>query len=523
MQAAHSCKAGKMSVLQTNLSIAILSIAMVLGVLFRLRIYLENRSLWLDASMLAINIVEKSYAELWGLLDWNQSAPVGFLFASKAIGSIFDYSELSLTLLPCVFGIGALVVFLRLAVDLLGTVTAPLAFIPFSLCSTAIYYSGEFKQYSADLFFSTLILSVAFQILRENYSQRALMQFGLLGIVSVWFSHTATILLAGTGIVLFVIGLHRGMRQATKYLAVIGAVIVLHFTALYIFQVRPATAQYMFAFWAKGFAPVIPVSQDAFGWWGKTALGYLSYPLGFHGYGVWIASMLLSVGVISFGFRLSSRSIIVVLVMPIFILIAFSMAHLYPIVTGRYDIHSRLVLFTIPIAYLLIGLGAKAIAESFSRPWPVTFCLVFLIAYSPIRHMMPWPGFLRQEMRPLVSYLQKNAVEGDVIYVYSRAVPAFMFYTRKKPLSFIRGQVFSFPEVDKEVARLAKKEHGKRIWAVISHDLNMERIIQKVLKDRNGPVFKRVFPGAHLLLSVPRNAEVRSKRGRFDYNSRFSI
>ena len=74
-------------------STVILALAIVLGLTLRLHMYLWNRSLWLDPAWLALNIVDKNYLALFGQLDGGQMAPVGFLIASKLIGSAFGYSD----------------------------------------------------------------------------------------------------------------------------------------------------------------------------------------------------------------------------------------------------------------------------------------------------------------------------------------------------------------------------------------------------------------------------------------------
>ena len=153
---------------------SILAISLIVGFLFRFRMYIQERSFWLDTANLANNVVEKKYADLWKLLDGNQSAPVGFLFASHFVGTFFDYSELSLLFLPFMFGTGALLLFLIFSVDVLGLKVAPLAFLPFSFCSTAIYYSGEFKQYSGDLF-----LAYSFCLSRIEFSKNDMKNHGL--------------------------------------------------------------------------------------------------------------------------------------------------------------------------------------------------------------------------------------------------------------------------------------------------------------------------------------------------------
>jgi hypothetical protein len=48
---------------------------MLLGLALRLRPYLANRSLWMDESFLALNIMERSFGQLTQPLDHLQGVP----------------------------------------------------------------------------------------------------------------------------------------------------------------------------------------------------------------------------------------------------------------------------------------------------------------------------------------------------------------------------------------------------------------------------------------------------------------
>ena len=61
----------------------------VFGIVVRLVQYLSNRSLWADEAALALNIVNRSYSELGQPLDYDQAAPIGFLWLEKLAIDIF--------------------------------------------------------------------------------------------------------------------------------------------------------------------------------------------------------------------------------------------------------------------------------------------------------------------------------------------------------------------------------------------------------------------------------------------------
>src|SRR5262245_3738269 len=63
------------------------------------------RPLWLDEEMIALNLRDRTFAELTGTLWLGQSAPLGWLFVQRAALLTLGSSELALRLVPVLFGI----------------------------------------------------------------------------------------------------------------------------------------------------------------------------------------------------------------------------------------------------------------------------------------------------------------------------------------------------------------------------------------------------------------------------------
>ena len=59
----------------------------------RLVRYFADRSLWLDESLLTINLMTRSYRELLETLDYNQGAPIAFLWIERLMLDLFGDSE----------------------------------------------------------------------------------------------------------------------------------------------------------------------------------------------------------------------------------------------------------------------------------------------------------------------------------------------------------------------------------------------------------------------------------------------
>jgi hypothetical protein len=168
----------------------ILAAGFVLGLYLRWHVYYLNVAFWMDTAALANNLIERSYAELFGQLSSSQAAPVGFLVLSKFVGASFGYSEYALNFVPFFFSVGALTLFLVLCLKVFEKRGAALAFFPFVVCPSALYYAGHFKQYSSDLFFTVLILLFTYDVLQKNFTKISILHFTIVGIVCIWFSLT---------------------------------------------------------------------------------------------------------------------------------------------------------------------------------------------------------------------------------------------------------------------------------------------------------------------------------------------
>jgi len=57
-------------------------LAIIVGIVLRLRYYAFNRSLWLDESLLALNLIHRSYRQLLKPLDYSQGSRLGFLLVA---------------------------------------------------------------------------------------------------------------------------------------------------------------------------------------------------------------------------------------------------------------------------------------------------------------------------------------------------------------------------------------------------------------------------------------------------------
>jgi hypothetical protein len=471
--------------------------AATLGIALRLRLYLENRSLWLDPAMLALNIIDKDPSQLLGRLDMNQAAPAGFLLVSKVVGSLFDYSEFALRLFPCLLGITALVLFIRLAVEVLGYRQAPLAYIPMATASTAIFYCAEFRPQSADLFFTVLVLCVSHTVLVREWSAGSIMVFAVVGIVAVWFSYAAVFVIAGTGAALTLLALRSSSAESKGLMAAVFALVMIHFVVLYLVQIRTSIGTDLYSANTAAYAPVVAASGGQRWWWILAIKGYFQYPLGFRGfYAIPFAGLLVGIGGWLVGAR--RRPFATVAGAPVLLLLVASGLNLYPIATGIHEVKSRFVLFTIPIALLFIGFGTARLCELLATRKCLSYAIVALLLIPSLYGGISGPRFPGQEMRPLVDDLVQALQSGDTVYVFHASLPAFRYYTRHQPVDAVFG-INPHGSETALVQELERLRRADRLWVVASHTYGGERRLMR-RKLRAMGVLREVhrYPGAVL-------------------------
>lgn len=471
--------------------------ALAVGVALRTSSYLADRSLWLDPAMLALNLIAKSPGELLGKLDWNQAAPPGFLLLAKLAGFFFDYQEASLKFWPWVASLASLGLLLPLVTRLVGTRHAIVAILPFATCSTAIFYAGEFKQYSCDLTATVLILLAYSGVLAGEFSRAALTRFGAACLVSAWISHSSPFVVGGCSIALLIALGSRPNRQLLMRTASAMAIVGLHGIALYSLQVRPALPADLVAVHSDSLA--LPSSlRESISAGSHLLMGYFRFPLGFH-FTVLPAIVACVVGLLRWSRNRRELANQVALTAPLALLTAATTAGIYPIYTGANDVNARFALFTVP---LILILSARGVART-SRASPMLgAALGILLTASAIPAIWSRPSVIEQEMRPLTAHLAQAKEPGDVVYVFHAAIPAFEYYTRRSPVVYVPGASASglTANLSGEVDLLST---SSRVWLVFAHDFEGARAnADRGLRRTHRRSESHTWPGASLDLYV---------------------
>ena len=88
-----------------NVPSLIAATAILVGIALRVIEFVRGRPLWLDEAMLSLNIAARSFVQLARPLDYDQSAPLAYLWLERLVVNIGGVNEPSLRALPFVAGL----------------------------------------------------------------------------------------------------------------------------------------------------------------------------------------------------------------------------------------------------------------------------------------------------------------------------------------------------------------------------------------------------------------------------------
>lgn len=435
-----------------------------IGVLLRLRYYLANRSLWFDEAMLTLNILERDFAGLLQPLDYNQGAPPGFLFLVKACVETLGNSEYALRFVPFLAGILSLVGFYYLAKRILYPPAVSIAVGLFAVIGSLIVYSAEVKQYSSDVLVTIVLVYLPLVFSEGGWTWPEVICFALVGSASVWLSHPAIFTLAGILACLVFISLRQRRWNLTGRLLVAGVLPAISFAALYVVSLRALSQhQRLIAIWKSAFAPSYPISISNFRWYFEAFFDVFASSLRFYLPG--IAALMFLLG--CYALYKHDKGRLCMLVSPLFLALLASMLHCYPF-------QGRFLLFAAPLLILLIADGAHFMWEKTRLTAPVIGWLALVLLFLPsvlvaVTDAINPKG--QEELREALSYLDKQWVEGDVLYVHHGAKPAFSYYIERDPHR-ITNYTYGAATGDdylKCLEDLRTLCGNGRVWVLLSH------------------------------------------------------
>ncbi len=394
------------------------------AVLLRLRQLQADLSFGNDEAALARNIVERSFSGLTQPLGYRQGAPILFLFVQKAFFLVFGSKDLVLEFFPLLAGCISIYLLYRIAKRHFGA-AGLFAVIAAGLSLWLVSYSANPKQYSTDAMVTLFLLDLADRCLLQQAHGRDFLLLAIAGAAAIWLSHPAAFILPGIGLVLLFTRYSGKDRKAVAWLIGIGIAWAAAFGADYFISLRHLSVDaYLQKYWQAYFMPMPPWSHAS---WLLDAYRSLLLPVAGRTdlFALLIWSPLILIGAVSL--VLADRPFAWIVLLPFGLTLIASAMHEYPV-------WDRLLLFLVPLVYLLAAEGLRRIflwGQRWNRVAGIAAAAVIGIAIlwpmlvSAKRNFFapphPW------DMRPVVAYMSRNWAAGDTVFV-SGGGETFAYY-----------------------------------------------------------------------------------------------
>lgn len=465
----------------TALLTVLVAALLALGVGLRLAQYAYNRALWLDEAALALNILDRGYGELLGPLDHVQNSPLGFLLSVKALTLLWGTSEYILRLLPLVSGVISVFLFWALARSFAReeercsreSLTVLFALVFFAPAKHLIYFASELRHYSTDVALVCLLLWLAMSIRADDPWRKGLGAFCIAGLISVWFSLAAILLIAGVGVTIMV---SSAARKEWRHVAAMAVVCILCAAAFYghlqIHERNIAArnlGEEIEVGNAMSWMPLPPTSLSDLKWFRGAFDFFFYFPGGLTYRG--LGGFAFLAGCLSLWHR--KREYLGFMILPIGFALLASGLH-------RYPFRDRYVLFLAPCLFLLIAEGITFLMERRHSTARVLGVVLFvMLAAQPFYHGLkvfanPRSGY---EIKPLLAHLAEHRQPGDVIYISWMEGLPYHYYAPRFGLSDLetieepRDIVLAYKaDAYREEQVTRRLETSPRVWILAGHD-----------------------------------------------------
>lgn len=444
----------------------IVSSLLIFGAVLRLRQYLSGRSFWADEAMLALNIVNRNFFQLFQPLEYDQGAPLGFLLVEKLFNAILGRHELVLRFFPLLAGLASLWLFYLLLMSLRGGDSRRsnlLALALFAVNPQLVDYSSEAKQYIVDVAVTLGLVLLAVPIFQNQFNKKNFTLLGLAGILALWFSHPALFVLAGLGAALVIRCLQARDYSNLRAIVGIGLLWLANLTVLYFINLRNLSQNdYLAEYWSAGFLPLPPWSD--LGWIHEL----ITYQFDIRFIPSVVVILILTGWFILFR---EERNIAPALAFTTFFAFLASAMRLYPV-------NGRLSLFLIPLGILLLGKTIEFLQKTFSHNRVASIGIVTLLSgYLLVNPLVTsLQNFVSpkyyEHIRPTMQVLADSWKDGDALFVTAWAEPAFTYYAPfygLEDVEFVSSEIEDYPDGERLKSRISPLVGEKRVWVLFSH------------------------------------------------------
>jgi hypothetical protein len=438
------------------------------GAILRLRAYFAADSLSHDEVCVVLNLMHRSFAALRKPLDYEQAAPLGFLWIQKLIGTFLGYGELSMRLFPLLAGITLLPLLFFLLTDILSPTAALAGLLLAATEPWLIKWSVDVKPYSSDALLSALLLYLMLLGYRRCWKNPLLLLIAAIGTASLTLSYTSALVLAGGGITIFALELQRRHWLVVRRLAAVGAVWAITLAALVHSVDRSVIADpYLQKYWLPEFMPFPPHAFHELHWFIYALHEAFRTTIKFGWPPIPIAALLLG---IIWLWRHNRPALFLVLAPLLPALLASGLR--------QYPFGDRLLLYAAPQIIFLITTSLHALLPKFRF---AAFLLLIALtvpniatAFDQLHHPSP-----DEEMKPILQKISSHLEPGDEIVLSRYSSRAYTYYSPSFALTTTPTLIANGIDPQTVQKQMTPLQGRPRIWIILMHeDLTAPHIIQ---------------------------------------------
>ena len=399
--------------------------------------WLSARPLWLDEETIALNVRDRSLAELGGLLWLGQAAPFGWLVIERLALLTLGAGEIAVRFVPLLFGIATLAAALWIGRRWLGPAGATVLMLLCSVSQWLSHYRFEVKHYTADVFFALLLPALVIWAIEADAPperSRRTVVWWLAAAVGLWLANGA--LLVTPACALFLLGARwrRDGRGAALQVVLCGLIWLASFGVLYQLSLRDTLNNpYLAGYW-QAELPAAHLGLPGTLRWTLDRIQPLAINPG--GTGLWLSLWLLAACGFAYGGRPALGLVFATVPLCAF---AFAGLRLVPL-------YQRLSLWIVPALYVGLALIVDRVArigrDAIHRRQWTHLMLAALVALAALQLCDDIFGRGKEDMRvarppdnkhqlddrAAVRWLMRQRQPGDAVMTTHLGWPAVWWY-----------------------------------------------------------------------------------------------
>jgi hypothetical protein len=142
----------------------------------------------------------------------------------------------------------------------------------------------------------------------------------------------------------------------------------------------------------------------------------------------------------------------------------------------KYPFHGRLILYLVPMVLIVLGKGIDALVALLRKQAlsNLAYAALMILLLSPVPRTtntyLSTRSYLREDLKPVLSFLEGNKQEGDLVYLYHFVGPEYLYYApayHLEDLPYVLGQN-NTSNANKYQTELSSLPRGQRIWFIFS-------------------------------------------------------